>query len=125
MVSGCFKNWLGSCDGQLKWGVLISYVKKLSVLSSFQASPCQGHLDQVLHTYGYIKHRPQLILYLDPTKMHILENKFKENSHELIKQYHDAKQLVPHDATKPRGHRVRIKAYIDSGHTASKTTDYF
>jgi hypothetical protein len=58
--------------GELQWATemgCVDIMLELSILSSFQASLCQGHLDQVLHIYGYIKHQPQFTLHLDPTRM--------------------------------------------------------
>jgi hypothetical protein len=111
--------------GELRWATEMGRVDilfELSILSSFQASPRQGHLDQVLHIYGYLKYKPQVTLYLDPTRMPVPANIFKDNSHEFMEQYRDAKEMIPHDAPKPRGNSIRITAYVDSDHAANQAT---
>ena len=36
------------------------------VLSSYQYSPRDGHLQQILHTFAFLKKNPKLMLYFDP-----------------------------------------------------------
>ena len=36
------------------------------MLSPYQASPHQGHLEQVYHIFAYLKYKPKLTLYFDP-----------------------------------------------------------
>ena len=111
--------------GILRWATEMGRVDilyELSVLSSYQAAPRQGHLDQVLHIFGYLKHKPKLTLYLDPTRMPVHANIFRNNAHEFKEQYRDAKELIPHDMPKPRGHSVRITAYVDSDHASNQST---
>jgi hypothetical protein len=111
--------------GELRWATEMGRVDilfELAILSSYQASPRQGHLDQALHIYGYLKHKPKLTLYLDPTRMPIPANVFKNNAHEFKEQYRDAKEMIPHDMPKPRGNPVKITAYVDSDHASNQTT---
>ena len=111
--------------GELRWATEMGRVDilyELSVLSSYQASPRQGHLDQALHIYGYLKYRPKITLYLDPTRMPIPPNVFKDNSHEFKEQYRSAKEMIPHDIPQPRGNAVRITAYVDSDHASNQAT---
>jgi hypothetical protein len=111
--------------GELRWATEMGRVDilfELSVLSSYQASPRQGHLDQLLNIYGYLNHQPKITLYLDPTRMPVPANIFKDNAHEFTEQYRDAAELIPHDMPKPRGESVRITAYVDSDHASNQTT---
>ena len=51
--------------GMLRWSVEIGKVDiltELSMLSSYQASPRQGHLEQIYHIFGYLKKKPKLTL---------------------------------------------------------------
>jgi hypothetical protein len=111
--------------GELCWATEMGRVDilfELSILSSYQASPRQGHLDQLLNIYGYLNHQPKITLYLDPTRMPVPANIFKDNAYEFTEQYCDAAELVPHDRPTPRGESVRITAYVDSDHASNQTT---
>ena len=57
------------CIGILRWAIEIGRVDiltEVSMLSAYQASPRQGHLDQAYHIFAYLKHKPKLTLYFDP-----------------------------------------------------------
>ena len=58
----------------LGWAVEIGRVDiltELSMLSTYQASPRQGHLEQIYHIFAYLKHKPKLTLYFDPNEPNI------------------------------------------------------
>jgi hypothetical protein len=108
---------------ELRWATemgRIDIIYQLSILSVYQASPRQGHLDQLLQIYVYLKHKPKITLYLDPTRMPVPSKLFKDNSHEFKGQYCDAKQLLPHDMPQPHGNTIRITAYVDSDHASNQ-----
>ena len=49
--------------GILRWAVEIGHVDiltELSFLSSYQASPRRGHLEQVIHIFAFLKKNPKL-----------------------------------------------------------------
>ena len=51
-------SWYASLIGMLRWMVEIGQVDiitKLSLMSSHMAMPREGHLDTVLHIFGYLK----------------------------------------------------------------------
>ena len=55
--------------GILRWATKIGRVDiltEISMLSSYQAVPRQGHLEQVYHMFAYLKHKPKLTLYFNP-----------------------------------------------------------
>ena len=57
--------------GILRWVIKLGRVDichEVSILSQFQASPRQGHLEQLYHIFGYLKKKPKLTLYFDPNK---------------------------------------------------------
>ena len=56
--------------GELRWAIEIGRVDiehEVSVLSSYQAAPCDGHLQQILHIFAFLKKNPKLTLYFDPS----------------------------------------------------------
>ena len=38
-----------------------------SVISSYQAAPLDGHLQQILHIFAFLKNNEKLTLYFDPS----------------------------------------------------------
>ena len=55
--------------GELRWEIEIGRVDighEVSVLSSYQAAPRDGHLQQILHIFAFLKKNPKLTLYFDP-----------------------------------------------------------
>lgn len=56
--------------GMLRWATVIGRVDVLhetSILSQYQAGPREGHLEQALHIFGYLKRKPKLTIYLNPS----------------------------------------------------------
>ena len=94
------------------------------MLASYQASPRQGDLEQVIDIYGYLKKYEKLTLYFDPQIPAIADvADFDGNKPEAFKeQYRDAEEQVPVNMPKPRGRMVTTTAYVDASHAANKMT---
>ena len=41
------------------------------MLSPYQTSPCQRHLEQLYHIFAYRKQKPKVTLYFDPSQPNI------------------------------------------------------
>lgn len=55
--------------GMLRWATEIGRVDmllELSLLSQYQANPRRGHMEQLLHIFGYLKRHPKITLYFNP-----------------------------------------------------------
>ena len=55
--------------GKLRWEIEIvrlDILHEVSVISSCQSSPCDGHLQKILHIFALLKMNPKLTLYFDP-----------------------------------------------------------
>ena len=66
--------------GVLRWAVEIGRVDillEVSMMSSHLALPRQGHLEQVLHIFGYLKSHKKLRLLFDSDYPQIGANRFK------------------------------------------------
>ena len=61
----------------------VDSLTELSILSSYQASPRQGHLEQIHHTFAYLKKKPKLTLYFDPQEAYIDPRWFEGDSQEI------------------------------------------
>ena len=110
--------------GMMRWAIEIGRVDinmEVSLLSSYQASPRLGHLDQLLHIVAFLKKKPKLTLYFDPTEPKIDESMFEGNDREqFLNHYRDAKEEIPKIMPKPRGRPVQITAFVDASHAPNK-----
>ena len=67
--------------GILRWLVELGRIDiclEVSMMSSHLALPREGHLEQVLHIFGYLKKYHNGTLVYDPSEPEIDENKFLE-----------------------------------------------
>lgn len=76
--------------GMLRWATEVGRVDilhEVSILSQYQAMPREGHLEQLLHIFAYMKNKPKVTLYMDPALPNIDYSKFK-SSKEDFKEYY-------------------------------------
>ena len=112
--------------GMLRWAIEIGRVDinlEVSLLSDYQASSHRGHLEQLLHIVAFLKKKPKLTLYFDPTEPIIDETMFNGESEDVfLEHYRDAKEEMPSHIPKPRGGSVRTTAFVDSLHRGDQQT---
>ena len=95
---------------------------KVSILSQYQAMPREGHLEQLLHIFAYMKKKPKVTLYMDPVLPSIDYSKFKSSKDDFKEYYRDAQEELPHRMPRPRGRTVVTTGFVDSSHAANKVT---
>ena len=111
--------------GILRWATEIGRVDVLletSLLSQYQASPRQGHLEQILRIFGYLKRKPKVSLCMDPALPVIDYALFRTKAEDFKEYYHDAYEELPHDMPRPRGRPVVTTAFVDASHAANRKT---
>ena len=112
--------------GMLRWAIEIGRVDilfEVSMLSSYQASPRRGHLEQILHIYAYLKKKPKITLYFDPSTPILDPSMFNGSTPEAFQEiYRDAKEEIPRDMPTARGRMVTVTAFVDASHAADKRT---
>ena len=112
--------------GELRWATEIGRVDilhEVSILSAYQAAPREGHMDQLLHIFAYLKKNPKLTLYFDPGMPKIDPTDFAgSSSEEFREQYRGAKEEIPHNMPEPRGRFVVMTAFVDAAHASDKRT---
>jgi hypothetical protein len=116
-------SWYASLIGMLRWMVEIGRVDiitELSLMSSHMAMPREGHLDTVLHIFGYLKAKYNSRMAFDPTVPYYDESSFKECDWKEF--YGNVEEAIPSNAPEPRGESVHIRMYIDSDHAGEKRT---
>ena len=119
--------WFQELIGILRWSVEIGRVDiltELSLLSAYQASPRQGHLQQLLRIFAYLKKKPKLSLYFDPTLPQIDESMFAgaATKEQFKEQYRDANEELPDHMPIPRGRQVEIFTFVDASHASNRVT---
>ena len=92
------------------------------MLSSHQACPRVGHMEQLLHIFAFIKRKPKLSLYFDHAYPRIDESSFNHNIEPFKEHYRDAEDEEPFNQPQPRGRSVIMTAYVDASHAANKVT---
>jgi hypothetical protein len=111
--------------GVLRWATEIGRVDillEVSLLSQYQANPQEGHLEQLLHIFAFLKHHPKLTLYLSPELPIIDYGVFQTKKEDFSEIYRDADESLPHRMPVPRGRSVVTTAYVDASHAANKKT---
>ena len=111
--------------GVLRWGTEIGRVDilhEISLLSQYQVSPREGHMEQALHVFAYLKKKLKLTLYFDPSMPKLDYGIFQTNAQDFKEQYRDAKEELPHKMPRPRGRPVVTTAFVDSSHAANHVT---
>eukprot|EP00980_Cylindrotheca_fusiformis_P017704 scaffold5560_cov98-Cylindrotheca_fusiformis.AAC.1 len=111
--------------GILRWATELGRVDilhEVSILSQFQAGPREGHVDQALRIFGFLKKHPKLTIWMDPELPKIDYSVFQTNPEDMREMYRDAKEEIPFDMPVPRGNPVTITAYVDASHGVNKVT---
>ena len=114
--------------GILRWAVKIGRVNiltELLMLSSNQACPREGHLEQIYHIFKFLKRRPKLNLYFNPQAPFIDPSWLEGDDTQTFRdQYRDAEEQLPdnHLFPEPHGVSVSTTAYTNSSYAANKFT---
>ena len=95
---------------------------EVSILSQYQALPREGHLNELLHIFGFLKKKPKLSIYMDPSLPNIDYGDFTTNPQDFAEYYRDAHEHLPHDRPTPRGLPVYMTAFVDASFAQNKKT---
>jgi hypothetical protein len=112
--------------GILRWAIEIGRVDiatEVSLLSAYQAAPRQGHLEQVIRIFGYLKRKSNLTLYFDPNLPMLDSCDFHDYDVESFRDYYrEAREELPPRMPKPRGRCVVTTAFVDASHASNRVT---
>ena len=97
---------------------------EVSLLSQYQACPREGHMNQVMRIFAYLKKKDKWSLYMDFRPWEVKDNQERSNVEDFKLIYRDAKEEFPHQSRmpEPRGMSVETTAYVDASHAANKKT---
>ena len=108
--------------GVLRWAVEIGRVDihlEVVLLSSHLAMPRQGHLEQVMHIFGYLKIHKKMRLMFDTSDPHISSGRFKTYDWEDF--YRDAEEGIPGNMPETRGLPVSVYEFVDADFAGDKS----
>ena len=123
LLSPDLASWYASLIGMLRWMVEIGRVDiitEVSLMSSQMAMPREGHLESVLHIFGFLKRKYNSRMAFDPTVPPVDESAFKDCDWKQF--YGDVTEAIPTNAPPPRGTGVSLRMYVDSDHAGEKRT---
>ena len=83
---------------------MIDILLKVSLISTHLAITLEGHLEQVLHIFGYLNIHKKIILLFDCSYPIIIYNIFNEYSWFYLYRY--AKEAIPPNMSEAMGHEV-------------------
>jgi hypothetical protein len=109
--------------GVLRWICEIGRIDiltEVSMLSSFNAMPREGHLDAVLDIFAYLKQHQQAAILFDDAEPKIDERRFKKVDWTSI--YGDVQEELPPHMPKPLGAPVKIHCFVDADHAGNLAT---
>ena len=118
-------NYYQELVGILRWIVelgRIDLATETSMMSSHLAMPREGHLEAVIHMFGYLKKRPKRWIAMDHKDhlrwSHGFEDRFEKVDWSEV--YPGAKEEIPLDRPEPRGEAVSIHCFVDADHAANR-----
>ena len=115
-----------SLIGILRWIVELGQVDvclEVSMMSSHLALPREGHLEQVLHIFAYLKKSHIKELVYDPSEPVVDENDFKRKDWSSSEFGHvERKGEVPANMPEPRRHGLIIRAKVDADHASDSVS---
>lgn len=116
-------NYYQGLIGVLRWMCelgRIDILLSVALLSRFLVSPRQGHLEQVLHIFGYLKQHNHSAIVFDDTHPLFDENRFTKV--DWSDTYPDAEEPIPINAPEPRGLPVSMTCFCDADHAGCLQT---
>ena len=114
-----------SLIGVLRWIVELGRVDiavEVSLLSSHMALPREGHLEQVLHIFAYLKVHHNAELVFDPSYPEIDQSLFQPQDWSSTVYGDKLEEDLPPNMPKPLGNAMKMTAYVDSDHAGDTIT---
>ena len=107
----------------LRWAVEIGRIDILletSLMSAHLALPRIGHMEQVIHIFGYLKQNSKKKIAFDPEHPQIDERRFQK--YDWYDFYRDAKEAILGDMPKPRGNIMCTHCFVGANHAGNTVT---
>lgn len=115
-------NYYQNLIGVLRWIVelgRIDITTAVSLLSAYLAQPREGHLEQALHIFAYLKSHFKSKLVFDDSKIN-WTGRF--HPVDWTGFYDDAREPISVNAPEPRGKEVQLNCFVDADHAGNLVT---
>ena len=116
-------NYYQGLIGVLRWIVelgRIDIIVPIALLSRHLALPREGHLEQVLHCFAYLKQYNRSQIVFDDTLPVFDESRFVKAY--WGENYPEAVEPLPHNMPAPRGRAVSTTCFVDADHAGCRVT---
>jgi hypothetical protein len=116
-------NYFQGLIGVLRWIVelgRIDIIVPVALLSRHLALPREGHLEQVLHVFAYLKRYNKSAVVFDDTTPAYDEARFTKSDWSGF--YPDAADPLPPNMPEPRGNSVSTTCFVDADHAGCQAT---
>ena len=101
----------------MNWGELMCL--EVSMMSSHLALSREGHLEEVLHIFAYLKKYHNTELVYDPSDPVVDENDSEQSDWASSEVGHvEGKEELPAKMPEPRGHGFIMRAKVDGDHAS-------
>ena len=98
----------------------VDIITEVSKMASQMASPWEGHLDALMHIFGFLQINHNSRMAYDPSYPTINMNVFKPNNWKSF--YGNVEDSIPSNAPELRGKDVYLQLYVNSDHAGEKCT---
>ena len=110
--------------GILRWAVELGRVDihvEVAIMSQYQASPRQGHLEALYLIFHYLSKNPVKRLVMDPCLPHVNERAFNVQA-DWTEFYGDVREETPPHMPEPLGRPVMQTEFVDADHANNVVT---
>ena len=114
-----FQSYMGIFRWMIELG-RIDIITEVSMLTSHQVLPREGHLEACYSIFAYLRKNPNMSMVFHPSTMQVDERRFKKA--DWTDFYGDVEESIPEDMPKPLGNPVKMTAWVDSDHAGNLVT---
>ena len=114
-----------SMIGILRWIVELGRIDiccEVSMMASQLAAPREGHFDEVLHIFGYLKTFYNAEMVFDPSIPSINQEEFPLKDWTTSAVDGTSREILPPNMPQPRGIGLTMRAFVDADHATDTTT---
>jgi hypothetical protein len=116
-------NYYQGLIGVLRWVTelgRLDILTPVSYMSSYNAAPRTGHLEQLFHMFGYLKNIDRSRMVFDDTGPFFDDARFTKC--DWSEFYPGAEDPIPPNMPQPRGKSVVVTCYVDADHAGCRVT---
>ena len=113
-----------SLIGILRWMVEMGRIDitwKVSMMSSFVAMTCEGHLQQLLHLFAYLKYHHNARIAFDPSYPAIDSEQWTRREWRSLYGEELKEEILP-NAPEPPEMEFILRTYVDADHAGDRLT---